>query len=275
MRCQEVREEFTHYVTGEIEEAARSLISEHLTACAHCRAEAEDLKTLWASLGSIPAAEPGPGLQLRFQMMLESYKQGLEHSAPKGWWAGVNAWLTAWWPRQPAFQLVLALGLLIVGVIVGRQVELRSLRPVAPSSAEVSDLRNELLQMRQMVALSLMQQQSASERLKGVNWSYQLQPAGSEVLEALLSTLMHDANVNVRLATVDALRRFGDQKVVRQGVVEAIPREESPVVQVALIDLAVDLRERESIPTLRQLVGERELDAAVRERAQKGLTELE
>ena len=129
--------------------------------------------------------------------------------------------------------------------------------------------------MRQMVALSLMQQQSASERLKGVNWSYQMQQPGSEVLAALLETLMHDTSVNVRLATVDALRQFGDQSVVRRGVVEAMTRQESPMVQIALIDLAVDLRDKDSITTLRQLTEDQNINESVRKRAQRGLTELE
>jgi HEAT repeat protein len=108
-----------------------------------------------------------------------------------------------------------------------------------------------------------------------VNWSYQLQQPGGEVLSALLGTLMHDSNVNVRLATVDALRQFGDQPVVRRGVVEAMTRQESPMVQIALINLAVDLREKESIETLRQLTEDQKVNETVRQRAQKGLTELE
>jgi hypothetical protein len=86
---------------------------------------------------------------------------------------------------------------------------------------------------------------------------------------------MHDSNVNVRLATVDALRQFGDQPGVRRGVVEAITRQESPMVQIALIDLAVDLREKESIAPLRQLTEDHNINETVRQRAQKGLTELE
>ena len=129
--------------------------------------------------------------------------------------------------------------------------------------------------MRQMVALSLMQQQSASERLKGVNWSYQLQQPDREVLTALLDTLMHDPNVNVRLAAIDALRQFGGQPVVRSGVVEALGRQDSPMVQVALIDLVVDLKEKESVDTLRKLIQNEKLNEAVRTRAQKGLQELE
>jgi HEAT repeat protein len=131
------------------------------------------------------------------------------------------------------------------------------------------------MEMRQMVAISLMQQQSANERLRGVNWSYRLQQPGNEVLSTLLDTLMHDPNVNVRLATVDALRQFGEQPIVRRGVIEAMTRQESPMVQVALIGLAVDLHEKESIATLRQLSDDKNVDVAVRERARKGLAELE
>jgi hypothetical protein len=47
------------------------------------------------------------------------------------------------------------------------------------------------------------------------------------------------------------------------------------MVQIALIDLAVDLHEKQSIPALRQLTQDRQIDGAVRERAQKGLMELE
>ena len=73
---------------------------------------------------------------------------------------------------------------------------------------ELVAMRGELRDLREMVTLSLMQQQSASDRLKGVSWSGQIDCPGSEVVAALLDALMHDPNVNVRLATIDALERF-------------------------------------------------------------------
>ena len=69
-------------------------------------------------------------------------------------------------------------------------------------------MRSEMHDLREMVSLSLMQQQSASERLKGVSWIGQIDRPSSELAVALLDALMHDPNVNVRLATVDALERF-------------------------------------------------------------------
>ena len=274
MQCEEVREQFADYVIDQLQEPTATRLLEHLSSCASCRAEAEELKSLWTTLGMIPAEEPTPQLRSRFQIMLEAYEHGLDQASRKSLLASFNSWLTGWWPRRPALQFILSLGLLILGVVIGRQIQTATV-PAGQPNNEVAELRGELTQMRQMVALSLMQQQSASERLKGVNWSYQLQQPGGEVLAALLNTLMHDSNVNVRLATVDALRQFGDRPVVRRGVIEAMTRQESPMVQIALIDLAVDLHEKESIATLRQLTQDQKTDDAVRSRAQKGLAELE
>jgi len=276
MRCEEIRDQLADYVNDQLQEPVRSQVANHMRVCATCRTEADELKTLWSALGSVPAAEPSGEMRSRFNMMLQAYQHGLDQNRPRNWWEAVNSWLTGWWPRQPALQLGLSVSLLVIGIVLGGRLHPGS-RSAAPGvqSNEVTELRRELYQTQQMVAVSLMQQQSASDRLKGVNWSYQLQQPGGEVLSALLDTLMHDPSVNVRLATVEALRQFGNEPVVRRGLVQAIAHEESPMVQVALIDLAVDLREKESIGTLRQLVTDQNLNGSVRQSAERGLEELE
>jgi len=135
-------------------------------------------------------------------------------------------------------------------------------------------LRSEVHDMRQMVALSLMQQQSASDRLQGVNYSNRIEQPDTEVLNALMDTLMHDANVNVRLAAVDALKKFGERQIVRKGVLQALANQDSPMVQVALIDYMRDTREKESVDTIRQISLKPETNEIVRKRAELALEEL-
>ncbi len=277
MQCEEVREQFTGDMTqapDDVDEALRSQIAEHLATCEACRAETEELRRVWTVMGSLPAPQPGAQARARFDLMVAAYRQGLDHAAAPGLWTGMNSWLAGWWPRQPALQFGLGLALLALGVLAGRE-----LLPAPASSAlrtdEIAALRGQVAAMNQMIMLSLIQQQSASDRLRGVNWSYELTQPGQEVVAALLDTLMHDSNINVRLATVDALRQFGDQPRVRKGVIEAMRKQDSPMIQVALIDLAVDLKEKESASTLREFAQDQNLDAAVRARAQKGLSELE
>jgi putative zinc finger protein len=257
MQCEEVREQFADYVIHRLPESKRAQIVEHLGSCEACRAELTELQSLWTRLDDIPPAEPGRNQRDRFDLMLESYKQPQRPHVSRTW-------------RMPALQFGLAAALLVLGIGIGYR-----MHPSSPPSPELAELRSELSDTRQMVALSLMQQQSATDRLKGVNWSYRLQEPSADVMHALLDTLMHDPNVNVRLATVDALRQFGNQPVVRRGLIEAMTRQESPMVQIALIDLAVDLHDKESVGTLRDLTQDQNLDPAVRDRAQKGLTELE
>src|ERR1051326_879274 len=249
MQCEEVREQFAEYVSENIEQSIRLSIAEHLKACRSCRLEFDELEALWVELGRVPRAEPTPGARARFDEILEPYR----------------------YPRRiPILQLGVAAALLVIGIAIGY-----TFQPATRSNTDLAELRRELYQTRQMVALSLMQQQAATDRLKGISWSYQLQQPSAELLRALLDTLMHDPSVNVRLATVDALRQFGNEPVVRRGLVDAMARQESPMVEISLIDLAVDLRETESIVALRQLTQDQTVDQTVRERAQKGLMELE
>jgi HEAT repeat protein len=154
---------------------------------------------------------------------------------------------------------------LVVGVTAGHLLTARSERP------ELARLREEVQNTRQLVALSLLQQQSASERLRGVNWSYRVTQPDDEVFKALIDTVRYDSSVDVRLAAVDALRRYTGEPQVRNGLLQALRGPQSPLVQIALIDLMVDTRDRQAVPTLEQLKNSKAVNEVVRERAGWGL----
>src|SRR5689334_13367138 len=105
MQCEQVRNQFTDYVIGQIDDPARLLMEEHLAACHACRSEAEQLQGLWSGLGSIPCDAPSPELRSRFQIMLQAYEHGVEHAARRSWWQKLNTQLRRWWPAQPALQM--------------------------------------------------------------------------------------------------------------------------------------------------------------------------
>jgi HEAT repeat protein len=119
-----------------------------------------------------------------------------------------------------------------------------------------------------------MQQQSAGERLRGVSWAYRVEPQDTEVLSALLATVNNDASVNVRMAAVDALHAFGASPVTRRAIVQSIPKQTSPLVQIALIDLLTDLKVTDAAPELKKLSSDGTVDVNVRERAKAALGKL-
>jgi len=269
MRCEQVRERLTDLLTGE-EGGDLEALRQHLVDCAGCRSEADALRQVWSDLAAVAAPEPdSTAMRERFASMLDGYAQGRD-SASAARWDRMNGWLSTLWPRQPLAQLAGAAALLLIGLAAGR-----ATRPDAtPPADEMATLRTELRETRQLVTLSLLQQQSASDRLRGVSWSGRLEEPGGEVVSALLDALLHDPNVNVRLASIDALARFADQQSVRQGAIEALQSATSPLVQIALIDFVVRAQEKTSVETLQRLAADPALNEAVRSRVSWGLTQL-
>jgi hypothetical protein len=94
------------------------------------------------------------------------------------------------------------------------------------------------------------------------------------VLSALVYTVKYDTSVDVRLSAVDALRRYTSEPMVRQGIVEALRARQSPLVHIALIDVAVETRLRQAAEALRALKADPELNELVRERADWALQQL-
>jgi anti-sigma factor RsiW len=263
MNCEEAHEQIPDYLLGELDEFGKSRIEAHLKTCGECREEV----AVWNRLAVLPDEQPSPALRARFEAMLAAYRAGLEQAQRRPF--RISAWLETWWPHQPAWQAGIAMASLVVGLTAGLL-----LTGLGVRSQELAGLREEVRHTRQLVALSLLEQQSASERLRGVSWSERVGDPDREVLSALVETLKYDPSVDVRLAAVDAVRRFGRHALVRQGVLEALARQQSPLVQIALIDLVVEWRERRSIQVLRQLQADQSVNEAVRQRAAWGLQQL-
>jgi hypothetical protein len=267
MTCEETKPLFAEYWSRTLNPEESEAVKAHLEACESCRAEAGRLEFLWRDLALLPPDEPRGVVRERFYETLSAYQAGAAHGQPLG-------------PRAPAkprptwspllARIAAAVLLLLGGAAIGY-----SLRSNQASVNEIAQLRGEVSNMRQLVTLSLLQQQSASERLRGVSWAVRAEPSDTEVFGALLATVNHDPNVNVRLAAVDALRPFAASRSTRDAVLQALPLQTEPIVQVALIDLVVELNDKDAAQELRRVVSSDSTDTGVRGRAQWALEKLQ
>lgn len=268
MNCEKIREQIPELLAGQLDKAARENLVEHLETCASCRTEVAELNAVWRALESFKADDAEPAMKMRFMEVLEAYKAGLGQvtempkTAPRSGW-GV--------PPQAVWQLALAASLLIGGVFLGRY---ESKPQTAGPSPEVSQLKGEIESLRQLVALSMLQQQSPSARLRGVSYSEAISQPDEQVEQALLFAVSHDSNVNVRLSAVDALQKFAGRPDVIRAMVQAIPVQDSPLVQIALIDMLVQLNARSESPALVKLSLDGQADEAVRQRATWAIEKL-
>ena len=266
MICKRVKEQIPEYLSGGIEEIARARLLEHLDGCAACREEVAKLDTVWRKMEILEAAEPSPALRPRFHEMLAAYQCGLAANqavtVKKSWFTvPFSVWAAA----------ACASLLLFCGAAAGRYAF-----PAHASDRQTdyAQLKGEVESMRQLVTLSLLEQQSSGARLRGVSYSYRMERPDPQVETALLYAVSHDTNINVRLSALDALQKFAGTPTVSRALIDAIPTQDSPLVQIGLIDLLVGRNEADVAPALQKLVNDPHVNPAVRQRAQWGLNKL-
>ncbi|MGZ4887833.1 MAG: zf-HC2 domain-containing protein [Candidatus Angelobacter sp.] len=271
MNCEEIGELLPDYLQGRLSPDRAGEVEKHLVECAACGEEA----ALWKKLALLPEEQPSSALVSRFKAMLESYQEGrwektslaaekIKAPVPMLWGLGN-------WRQLPAAGIVWACLFLACGYFIGKHADRGT---DAAAQAQLNEMRQELGATRQMVALSMLQQQSASQRLEGVSWSTRLPEPDPKVMSALLHTVRFDNSVDVRLAALDALGRYADRPEVRRELVDVLQTSQSPMVQVALIDLLVDLHDKSAVPQFKKFQQDPHVNPTVKKRVDWGIQQL-
>jgi hypothetical protein len=272
MNCRHIQTKFPDFLTGDLDSTTIESIQNHVAVCPSCRQELEDLTTTWTKLGVLPEELPSPNLRKNFYTMLESFQEGL--SRKKQGHPMFNLIKKFFvWPGRPIYQFSLTIIFLVIGFTTGYFLT-SSPTPQYQTTNEITQLRNQVQQMRQQLVISLLNQQSPSQRLKGITWSSTVENPDKKTLEALLHTLNYDPNINVRLSAVDALYLFSYHPMIKKGLIESLSRQTSSLVQMALIDLMVEMREKRAVNALKQLIQNNKLNPKVKERAKICIEQL-
>jgi len=124
----------------------------------------------------------------------------------------------------------------------------------SPGSEDVSRLTQEVSDLKEMMMLSLLEKESATERLRAVSLTNEMSEVSDKVTNALFETLNNDESVNVRLAALEALKPYVRDGNVRKKLVVSIGKQDSPLVQVELAQLMVELQEKKSVKELKKLL---------------------
>ncbi|HUC54361.1 MAG TPA: zf-HC2 domain-containing protein [Candidatus Cybelea sp.] len=269
MKCEHIAELLPDYLEGRLSADQHHNVEAHLEQCADCSEEV----VIWRKLSLLPVDQPGPESRARFEAMFEAYQAGRSNppadDSHQGKRASTWNWNVFHWLRSPLGAMAWSVTLVAIGVFAG----LRVAGP-KPPSPDLAAMQSELTSMKQLVVLSMLQQQSASARLEGVTWSTREQQLDPQVLSALLHTLRYDQSVDVRLAALDALSRHSRQPQVHKGVLDSLQQEQSPLVQVALIDLMLEWRDRDAAHRLQELEQTPNLNPTVRQRVEWAKSKL-
>ena len=268
MKCDNEKEQITRYIHNEMTEAERNAFETHLAQCTECSAELEADQQIWNLMAEMPAPKPSADMSVRFQSMLEEYKGSIvEKNNP---FADFLNHLKELWSLQPRMQFAYSIVLIVIGLGFGYLLN----RQGVAGNKEIASLSSQVHEMKEMMMLSLLENPSASERIKGVSFTSDIKSTNKEVVDALFSTLNNDPNVNVRLVTLEALTNLASDPAVREGLVQSIMQQDSPLVQSALADAMLKLQEKRSVQSFKKLLQQKGLDTTIRVKIEKTINRL-
>lgn len=269
----------TEYLNGDISPEQEAELKAYLEQNEEGKKELFDLKVLNNQLAQVQVPEPSTQMSANFYSMLEEHKQAesAKHS--------IGASFKTWWAKLSYHRLGYNLSFAVVGILVGAVGMYYLNKPTQPienaankedknALAVIQKKLNKMEEDQKRLISSLLEEKSASERLRAVNLTSNISEVDTKITKALLKTLNTDPNVNVRLTTVEALAQFAARPEVRTGLIKSIAKQESPLVQIALIDIMIELQEKGSVKALKNLLKKQDLNEAVKGKAQQGIQVL-
>jgi hypothetical protein len=245
------------YIDGKLAAADKLLVEKELVQNAESSKLYNELKEVIGAMTTSAKLEPSAKLSMRFNALLEK-----EVDTTKG--------TKTIFFKPVFFRMAAAVALLIVCGGIG----LMFYKQHAKQQAEWETMHKELQTTKLLLMSMLENQQSASQRVLGANVAYKMKNTDDEIIIALVRAMNEDPNSNVRLAALDALRKFYQQEYVRKTLIASMSTQKDPVVQIALIRLLTEMKEKEIVHELQRITTDDETLPAVKDEAHVALYQL-
>ncbi|GGM92125.1 hypothetical protein GCM10010967_26510 [Dyadobacter beijingensis] len=277
MSCEYTQGKLTDWLNNSLEKNEQIAINRHLAECASCEEEFAADRQIWDGMAKIRVPEPGEAMRHNFYAMLDEFKEADKAAARFSFQSMMERIrefpLPQWSVPQWTVQLTFSLLLVGLGWVIGNRMG-RGKPDASAYQQQIETLASQVQDMKSTMMLTLLENPSATERLRAVGYTAEITQADDRVLEALFATLNNDPNVNVRLVTLEALTQYAGDASVREELVKSLALQDSPMVQVALADVMVKLQEKRSVKALKTLLQKEDLNDLVKVKIEQTIKDL-
>jgi len=254
MEQENITEKLIAYIDGKLSETDKSQVREWLDNDPNLYAEYEQLRQLLLQMDQALPEVPTDRLTMRFETWLDQF-----NSTHK----------TKTLSRPLIYRIAASIVILIVA---GGTLFL--VKSSIAQKQELVRLQEELKTTKQLMLDQLQDDQSASQRMLGVYAANTLSTSDDEIIDVLAKTMESDASSNVRLAALEALSRFYQEPKVKKLLIQSMSNQKDPVIQIALIQLLVEMKEKSILSVLERLTRQDHPVKAVKDEAYKGIFKL-
>ncbi len=251
------------YLEGKLSDAGKQQLNTLLNAKVILQEEIEELRQFYIKSETYPV--PQLSAQLRHNFFAQLDQEIAEEQRKQSW----RSWFLRLQADIKFSHALAATFIFLLGLMMGLW-----FNTYRGYEQQMTEMRSELQNMQETMVINLLEQPSATQRLKAVSMSNKLPQTDEKVSAALLKVLNEDPHVNVRLAALDALLNYAQNPRVREGLVQSISGQEAPMVQIALAEAMVQLQERKSIEALQELMEQQDINEMVAEEIKKSIKAL-
>lgn len=262
MEIKEFKNISIDYVSGNLSDEKRTEFEQFLGSNPQFQKEFEATKMFWNG-ASEETPEPTPAMDIQFYTMLNAKEQKAEKIS---FISKIENFFANSFPKQFAYTLAI----LVIGFFIGNGFNTNE----SKSEEKIEVAQKETENVRSQLVLTLLDQPSANKRLQAVNEINKLNSVTEIVLKALFSTLNNDENVNVRLSAVEALKKYTDIPLVREGLIKSIIHQSSPLVQMELADVMVVLQEKKSVKSFEELIKKEDVNTSAKEKMEESIQSI-
>jgi len=250
------------FIDGNITGDMKVQIEEHLLVCKKCRDEHLQIKQLQDDLKLIEDEIPREEMKSNFYSLLEKEKKQLKRNKIFQEVHQEKKHLIMNFMKYAAIIIVL----ISIGFLLGQQMQLKS-----SNQEEIAFLRQELNEVQQNLSMASLTNSTASQRLKAVNTiSDQIKP-DDKMISTLISTLMNDENVNVKMAAANALAKYHENEKVRNVLIERLNKEDDPALQITLIGILTQIQDKRAKNAFQNILQNENTIPVVKQQAEEGL----
>ena len=269
MDTSDLNSKLIDYIDGKLDESQSAMLEEKIKGDPKVNREYNKLREVMGVMQRGIVQQPDKGLETGFLSMLEdeiieleNTLQDLEKGIHKKKEKVYSLKLS--WPLGLAASVTLVLLGAMIGVFITN----------SGQNEQISQLKKEIDATKAAVISALQNESSASQRIMGVNASFELDEADDEIITALINAMNDDDNINVRLAAIEALYQFSSEEKVKASFINALATQKEPVIQLALINILVNLKENRAINNMQKIIEDAETIESVKDEAQLGLYKL-
>ncbi|MGX1928322.1 HEAT repeat domain-containing protein [Flagellimonas sp. 2504JD4-2] len=262
MKKEHVSDLLPEYLDNVLPKAKVIEVEEHLSDCAVCQKELEELQTLFKAFANEPTVVPSDKLRSKFEEALEIEKAGTTKVVSLSAERRKSSW------ASNMLKVAASIALLVGSFQMGSVFQQRK------GNEDLAFAKNESLQLKQTAMLSLMENQSASKRIQGVNYIEEFPNPDEAIVKALTNRLLQDENDNVRLNAFEALSKFTSSETVKTAFIEALGTEKNPSIQIAIIQALVQIQEKKAIGPMQKLLEREDTQPFIKNEIKQGLPKI-